>query len=105
MGLGGGTARLLFLLTFFTSGIHLILSDTDPSDELVASQESYLSHFLHPLVHSSNSFCVVVQLQHSNPSRDNGKIRPQVGASLMIHAEHPGKESRAPIQGSLHCQY
>ncbi|KAG5248417.1 leucine-rich repeat transmembrane protein [Salix suchowensis] len=32
MGLGGGTARLLFLLTFFTSGIHLILSDTDPSD-------------------------------------------------------------------------
>ncbi|KAJ6739787.1 LEUCINE-RICH REPEAT-CONTAINING PROTEIN [Salix koriyanagi] len=32
MGLGGGTARLLFLLTFFTSGIHLILSDTDPGD-------------------------------------------------------------------------
>nr|TKR58877.1 putative leucine-rich repeat receptor-like protein kinase [Populus alba] len=31
MGLGGGTARLL-LLTFFTSGIHLIFSDTDPSD-------------------------------------------------------------------------
>lgn len=32
MGLGGGTARLLLLLTFFTSGIHLIFSDTDPSD-------------------------------------------------------------------------
>ncbi|KAI5584732.1 hypothetical protein POPTR_006G114400v4 [Populus trichocarpa] len=32
MGLGGATARLLFFLSFFTSGIHLLLSDTDPRD-------------------------------------------------------------------------
>ncbi|KAJ6742429.1 LRR RECEPTOR-LIKE KINASE [Salix viminalis] len=29
---GGATARLLFFLSFFTSGIHLLFSDTDPRD-------------------------------------------------------------------------
>ncbi|KAF9680154.1 hypothetical protein SADUNF_Sadunf06G0091600 [Salix dunnii] len=32
MRLGGATARLLFFLSFFTSGIHLLFSDTDPRD-------------------------------------------------------------------------
>ena len=69
MGLGGATARLLFFLSFFTSGIHLLLSDTDPRD---GDWPNRFPAFLPPSsspIHSIHIFSSMSQLYYYDCDR------------------------------------